>query len=151
MKHCSVHRLAIISLLFVLLAFFLMSASLPTHVTAAGGRAADGNRRARFAQLETRLKSARATEFNAALTELAGLDEPGAYETWRTALQHTDAQLRKAAWRAFRDVQVQLARKTFIPQVARVNATPDDQALLDQLTRKGPDSVKRRAKSLGGK
>src|SRR5215813_4962176 len=63
LKHCSVHRLAILSLLFVLSAFFLVSASLSPHVTAAGGRAADGTRRAQLTQLEARLKSARATEF----------------------------------------------------------------------------------------
>lgn len=132
MKHCAVDRLATIFLLFILSAFLLVSASLPPHATAASGGAVD-NRRARLAQLETRLRSARAAEFNAALAELAGLDEPGAYETWRAALQHPDAQLQKAAWRAFRGVQAQLARKTFIPQVARVNATPDEIARVANL------------------
>jgi carboxypeptidase T len=119
-------RLATLSLLFVVLACFLISTSLPPRVTAAGGRVTDGNRRAPLAQLEARLKSTRADEFNAALAELARLDEPGAYEIWRATLKHPDAQLRKAAWRAFRAVQSQLARKEFIPQIARVHATPGE-------------------------
>jgi Zinc carboxypeptidase. len=133
LKFCAVHRLATLSLLFVLLTFFLLSASLPPRVTAAGPRLAEGNRRARLVQLEARLKSARAGEFNAALAELAQLDEPGAYEIWRAALGHPDAQLQKAAWRAFRAVQSQLARKEFIPQIARVHAAPDEIARIASL------------------
>jgi len=133
LKFSAVGRLATLSLLFVLLAFFLMSASLPSRVTAAGPRLADGNRRARLAQLEARLKSARTGEFTAALAELAQLDEPGAYETWLAALRHPDAQLQKAAWRAFRAVQSQLARKEFIPQIARVKAAPEEIARIADL------------------
>jgi carboxypeptidase T len=126
LKLCAIHRLAILSLLFVVLAFLLTSASLPLRVTAAGGRSGDGDRRARLAQLEARLRSTRAGDFNMALAELAQLDEPGAYQAWRVALQHADAQSQKAAWRAFRAVQSQLARKEFVPQIVRIHAAPDE-------------------------
>ena len=66
MKHFAVGRLATLSLLFILPAFFLVSASLPPRVTATYGRTPDGNRRAQLAQLEARLKAARPGEFNAA-------------------------------------------------------------------------------------
>lgn len=133
MKFDAVRRLAVLSLLFVLLACFLLSASLSPRVTAAGARLADGNRRTRLAQLEARLKSVRPGEFTTALAELAQLDEPGAYETWRAALGHPDAQLQKAAWRAWRAVQPQLARKEFIPQIIRVKATPEEIARIAAL------------------
>jgi carboxypeptidase T len=128
LKFDVVRRLAVISVLFVLLAFFLLSAGLPPHVTAAGARPDDGNRRARLAQLQAQLRSARTGEFTAAVAELVRLDEPGAYETWQAALRHPDAELQKAAWRAFRAVQPQLARKEFIPQIVRVKATPEEVA-----------------------
>ena len=126
MKRCAVGRLATLLLLFVLPAFFLAAASLSPRVNAAGPRRFDGRTRVAHAQLEARLRSARAAEFQAALAELAQLDEPGAYDTWRAALEHPDAQLRQAAWRAFRAVQPQLARKEFVPQIIRVQAAPDE-------------------------
>ncbi|HKQ03635.1 MAG TPA: M14 family metallopeptidase [Blastocatellia bacterium] len=123
MKCRAATRLAILSLIIILSAFLLVSASLPPRVSAA--LRDNGNRQARRAQLEARLGSARADEFHAALAELAEMDEPGAYATWRTALQHPDARLQKAAWRAFQGVQSKLARNEFVPQVVRVRATPD--------------------------
>ena len=113
MKCRAATRLAILSLIIILSAFLLVSAGLPPRVSAA--LRDNGNRRVWFAPLEARLRSARADEFHAALAELAELDEPGAYATWRAALQHPDAQLQKAAWRAFRGVQAKLARNEFVP------------------------------------
>jgi hypothetical protein len=49
------------------------------------------------------------------------------------------------------DENIPLADRLDLMACLRVAASPDDQAVLDQLTKKGPDSVKRRAKSLGGK
>ena len=120
MKRCAVGRLATLSLLLVLLLFFLAGASLSPRVTAAGPR------RARQNQLEARLRSSRAADFKAALAELSQLDEPGAYDLWRAALDHPDAESRKAAWLAFRAVRAQLARKEFVPQIIRLRAAPDE-------------------------
>ncbi|HJQ22684.1 MAG TPA: M14 family metallopeptidase [Blastocatellia bacterium] len=127
MKRCAAGRLAILSLIFILSACLLVSASLPPRAAAAGGQ------QSRFAPLEARLRSPRADEFQRALAELRALDEPGAYKAWGAALEQPDAQLQKAAWRAFRDVQAQLAHKEFVPQIIRVRATPDEIAQVASL------------------
>jgi carboxypeptidase T len=111
--------------LFIVLAIFLAGASL-SRVTAAGSRRVEQSRRAAQLQLEARLRSSRAAEFQAALAALKQLDEPGAYDTWRAALEHPDPQLRRLAWREFRAAGPQLARKEFVPQIVRVHAAPDD-------------------------
>jgi carboxypeptidase T len=123
LKRRAVGRIATLSLLFVLLAFIVASASL-SRVTAFARRT-DAARHAGQLQLEARLRSSRANEFQAALAELVQLDEPGAYNTWRAALEHPDPQLRRLAWREFRAIGSQLARKEFVPQIVRVHAAPD--------------------------
>ena len=119
-------RLATLSLSFILLAFGLVSAGLPIGAAASGGRRSDSDRIARLAQLKVQLGSTRADQFNAALAELQTLDEPGSYDAWQPALHNPDPQLRQAAWRAFRGVQSELARKEFVPRVVRINTTPDE-------------------------
>jgi len=49
------------------------------------------------------------------------------------------------------DETISLADRLDLLGCMRVAATPEDRALLDQLAKKGPESVKRRVKSLGGK
>ena len=57
---------------------------------------------------------------------LTQLDEPGALDTWRAALENPDAQLKREAWIKYRAVQTELSRKQFIPQIARIRARADD-------------------------
>lgn len=86
----------------------------------------DASRVARQTDLKSQLASASASEFENALSTLASLDEPGALEVWRLALKNPNPQFQKQAWNKYRDVQAELSRKEFIPQVARISAPSDD-------------------------
>lgn len=125
-------RLAIASIILVSLALLIASAFPRARVSAYSSRAKqqvaskDASRLARQAHLKSRLASASAIEFEDALATLDSLDEPGALEVWRAALENVNPQLQKQAWSKYRNVQLELARKEFIPQVARINASADE-------------------------
>ncbi|MEK6406167.1 MAG: M14 family metallopeptidase [Acidobacteriota bacterium] len=113
-------------------AVLLASASLSASVSAVSSRtpkrsiARNDERRLRQAGLRVRLTSTRSTEFRDALTALARLDEPGALDVWQAALANADPVLQREAWSEYRLVQAELARKQFIPQITRINATADE-------------------------
>jgi hypothetical protein len=65
-------------------------------------------------------------QFRPALEALSQLDEPGALDLWQSALAHPDAQLRREAWRLYRDRSRDLLRKEIVPKVAQVALSPDD-------------------------
>lgn len=79
-------------------------------------------RRIRQADLKSRLASSNSNEFRDALTSLTRLDEPGALDVWRVALDNRVPQLQREAWSEYQTVQAELARKQFVPQIARINA-----------------------------
>lgn len=87
--------------------------------------AVDDQRPARHSEMKARLASTRASEFEGALSELARLDEPGALDAWRAALSNPDPQLRREAWSQYRLVQSELARKEFVPNIVRIDASAD--------------------------
>jgi carboxypeptidase T len=96
-------------------------------------------RRARHDSLKARLSSPSPAEFSQALSDLALLDEPGALEVWRAALENSDPRLRRQAWRKYRDLQAGLARREMIPQVVRVAASSAE--LLRAARASGLDAV----------
>ena len=106
----------------------LASGIPPAPVSASTGKshtaasAGDLERRTRQADLKSRLASTRSAEFHDALAALGRLDEQGALDVWRVALSNDDPQLRREAWSAYRDVQAELSRKQFVPQIARIDA-----------------------------
>lgn len=120
--------LAAIGIALAACALLLTSASLPVQSDNARtrSRAPGDERNARQAELKLRLASTRANEFRDALAALTRLDEPGALDTWRAALDNPDAQLRREAWIKYRAVHSELSRKQFIPQIARIRARADD-------------------------
>ena len=79
-------------------------------------------RRARQADLKTRLAASSSSPFRDALTSLASLDEPGALDVWQVALNNQDPQLRRDAWTQYQMVQAELTRKQYVPEIARINA-----------------------------
>lgn len=81
------------------------------------------------------LRTTQSSTFLAALSRLASLDQPGVDDLWAIALRNPDATLRRAAWDRYRDVQVNLVRKSLVPRIARLFA--------------GPAEVMRVAKALG--
>ena len=85
----------------------------------------DDQHRARHAELKIHLASTQVSEFQDSLTTLASLDEVDALDVWRVALNNADTRLRREAWRKYREVQSELSRKQFVPQIARINATAD--------------------------
>lgn len=125
-------RLAMASIILVAFALLIASAFPRAQVSAYSSRgrqqllSKDANRIARQANLKSQLASASANEFESAFTTLESLDEPGALEVWRAALKNPNPQFQKQVWSKYRDVQLELARKEFIPQVARINAPSDD-------------------------
>ena len=112
----------------LLLASVSFSASIPPRASQTKKRtgAFDEERRVRHAELQVHLASTRATEFKDALEVLARLDEPGALDVWRTALSNADPGLQREAWSRYRLVQAELARKQFVPEIARINAPAED-------------------------
>ena len=82
----------------------------------------DDERRLRHAELKIHLASTHSAEFQDSLTALAHLDEQGALDVWRIALSNADPRLRRQAWSRYREVQSELTRKEFVPQIARINA-----------------------------
>lgn len=82
----------------------------------------DDERRARHAELKIQLASTHSPEFQDSLTALARLDEQGVLDLWRIALSNADPRLRGQAWSRYREVQSELSRKEFVPQIARINA-----------------------------
>src|SRR5262245_19934659 len=88
--------------------------------------AVDDERRSRQAGLKLRLASRSAAEFHSALSALTALDEPGTLDVWRAALDNQDPGFRRDAWREYRAVQSRLARREFVPQIARVSASAEE-------------------------
>ncbi|HSE38110.1 MAG TPA: M14 family metallopeptidase, partial [Blastocatellia bacterium] len=127
-------RMAVAGVVLAASVLLLSSGTLPALVAARSGPpstnplALDNDRRARHAVLETQLASKRLPEFQESLAELSRLDEIGALDVWRSALNNPDLRLRREAWRRYREVQAELSRKQFVPQIARIDA-PADQVL----------------------
>ncbi|HKS42605.1 MAG TPA: M14 family metallopeptidase, partial [Blastocatellia bacterium] len=125
-------RLAIASIILIALALLIASAFPRARVSAYSSRARqqvmsrDASRIEKQSNLKSRLASASAAEFEDALAALESLDEPGALEVWRAALKNQNPQFQKQAWSKYRNVQSELARKEFIPQIARINAPSDE-------------------------
>ncbi|MGA9771093.1 MAG: M14 family metallopeptidase [Blastocatellia bacterium] len=130
-------RLAIAAIILVSMLLLIASAFPRTQVSAYSSRARrqvierqvmskDASRIARHANLKARLASASAAEFEDGLRSLALLDEPGALDVWRAALKNLNPQLQKQAWNKYRGVQLELARKEYIPKIARINAPTDE-------------------------
>lgn len=115
-----VFSLAPLALLIATFNLFFSAEAAPT------GSRPDLTRRARQSSLKARLADARKDEFRKALKLLAELDEPGALGLWETALNNSDPQLKKEAWKIFREVQPSLARKELVPQIASIRARPED-------------------------
>jgi len=116
----SVIIVAIITLSFVSIAGSQWLASAQSDRNSFA-QSTDSERRARQAKLARSLASSRSEEFRSAIASLAALDEPGAMDTWRSALKHPNATLRREAWQKYRDVAPRLLRKEMVPQVARIS------------------------------
>ena len=133
MKKLTCRRSAVAAVVLAPLALLIISIHFRWPVTALAGRAGqsfasaeDGDRRGRQARLKTRLASSQQGEFQSALESLASLDEPGALDVWKAALNNPNVELKKQAWARYRSVRPVLARKEQIPQVARVDASRDE-------------------------
>src|SRR6266567_366304 len=129
MKESALHRgLAVAGIVLAASALLLASGTPPVSVSARATRShthsigLDDERRVRQAELKTHLASTQSTEFQDSLTVLARLDEPGALDVWCIALSNADPRLRRQAWSRYREVQSELSRKEFVPQIARINA-----------------------------
>lgn len=130
-KNAALRCLAIT--LIVLAAFVLLvtagnspaSVSAQSELARKNSKSIEAERRGRQDQLKIHLASTRSAEFQASLTDLARLDEEGALDVWRIALNNTDPRLRREAWRKYREVQAGLSRKQFVPQIARIDAPAD--------------------------
>lgn len=83
----------------------------------------EARRRAVQSELKTHLASTSVSEFQQALGILTRLDEPGALDVWRAALKNPDPQLQREAWATYREIQSELQRKEFVPQIARIRAS----------------------------
>jgi carboxypeptidase T len=108
----------------LLVASAALTWSSSAHSVGAGGE--DADRRARHARLKARLESKLPGEFREALAGVSSLDEPGALALWQAAIENPDPEFRKEAWSKFKEAQPELARKEFIPQVARISAPAVD-------------------------
>lgn len=124
-------RLAVAGIVLAAFALLLSSGAFPALVAARSGpssktpQALDDHRRARHAELQINLASTRLSEFQESLAELSRLDETGALDVWRIALNNADPRLRREAWRRYREVQSELSRKQFVPQIVRIDAPAD--------------------------
>src|ERR1044071_2945037 len=76
----------------------------------------------RHERLKAQLTSTDANEVRNSLQVLAALDEPGALDLWKTALDTNDAALRREVWDVYKTVRLQLERKEQVPQVVSVEA-----------------------------
>lgn len=83
------------------------------------------DRRARHAELKQRLSSSSPFEFHDAISTLAQIDEHGVIELWDVALANGEPDLRKMAWSSYEPLRASLARKEWVPQVARFAAPAD--------------------------
>jgi murein tripeptide amidase MpaA len=124
----TVVAVVVLALTAMLLAGVSFSASFPlrSRQTNKQNVAFDEEHRVRQAELRVHLASTKATEFKPALEVLAGLDEPGALDVWRTALSNPDPGLKREAWNRYRLVQADLSRKQFVPGIAHINAPADE-------------------------
>ena len=125
-------RVAVTGIVLAAIALLLASGAPPASVAARSSRYSKRSatpqydRRARHAELKTRLASTRSPEFQDSLATLSRLDEIGALDVWRAALDNPDPRLRRDAWRKYREVQSELSRKQFVPQIASIDATADE-------------------------
>lgn len=118
----SVFRRNLMAVTIALAAVALLLAGAPPAFVSSGSNRNDQSR-GRHSELKARLASVRSAEFQDALSEAARLDEPGALDVWRAALNNNNPLLRRKAWIRYRGVQAQLTRKQFVPRVIRVDAT----------------------------
>ena len=124
-------RLAVAGIVLAASALLLASGAPPASVAARSDRsskkatAVADERIARQAELKTRLASTEPTQFQDSLATLSRLDEIGALDVWRAALNNTDQTLRREAWRKYREVQAELSRKQFVPQIARIDISSE--------------------------
>ena len=129
MSKSALHRgLAVAGIVLAASALLLASGTQPVRA----GRSPkhpitlDDQRRVRHAELKIHLASTRPAEFQDSLVALTHLDEQGALDVWRVALNNADPQLRREAWVKYREVQAELSRKQFVPQIARISAPADE-------------------------
>ena len=135
MNNNAPHRGLFVAGIVLAAALLLLSsgALLPSHAARSGRSSKhllslDDQRLARHAELKTRLASSRVSEFQTSLLTLSRLDEIGSLDVWRVALSNPNPELRREAWLRYRDVQSELSRKQFVPQIARITA-PQEQVI----------------------
>src|SRR5215475_14589515 len=123
------HRKVIVAgILLAASALLLVSWSPTARVSARSGKflkrsnSIDVQRAARQAELQARLESTDLSEFQSSLGALSGMDEPGVLGVWQTALRNPDVRLRLEAWRKYGEVQAEISRKQYVPQIARIDA-----------------------------
>src|SRR5262249_54787908 len=75
--------------------------------------------------LRGRLSSPGRQDFLTALQSLVSMDEPGALELWKVAINNPDPELARRAWQSFPGARAELSRKESVPQIARVSARHD--------------------------
>lgn len=131
MKTSGSHRKVIVAGILLASALLLVSWTPTSRVSARSGRflkhsnPIDAQRTVRHAKLQSWLESTDSSEFLSSLAALSGMDEPGILDVWQTALNNSDARLRREAWRKYGEVQAEISRKQYVPQIARINAPPE--------------------------
>ena len=117
-------KLGVVGITLAACGLLVVGAPLLTHFQS---RAVGFDNRggARQNELESRLASTRPAEFRTALESLVGLDEIGALDLWRRALNNADPQLKREAWSEYRSIQADLSRKQFVPQIAQIDASSE--------------------------
>ena len=132
MKKSVISRIQFTALiLFIILAVLIAPASLQKFVSAQIRTPQELANEARLRkqyhqELKSRLATNDASLFQLSLTELSGIDEPGTLELWQAALQAENPALKAQAWNAYQKIRLDLERKEFIPQLARINASEED-------------------------
>ncbi|HSB09671.1 MAG TPA: M14 family metallopeptidase [Blastocatellia bacterium] len=125
-------KLAIAGIALAASTLLIAATSLSGSVSAGSSRGQkglvneDARRHALHSDLKLRLASTKEADFQNALTDLMRLDEPGALEVWQAALNNPDPRLRRKAWTGYQGIQSELARKQFVPTIARIEASADD-------------------------
>lgn len=124
-------KLAIASVALAAVTLLVAATSLPGSVSAGESRnqkqlLSEGKHQDRHLDLKVRLSTNREADFQNAMTELMRLDEPGALEVWQSALNNPDPRLQRKAWSSYRAIQSELARKQFVPLIARIEASASD-------------------------